>query len=126
MEKDVRTAKKQYDARNDDGYRQNVHRIYSNLRATWEAAIEDIAFSGVINRHRDYVNTKNLRKATALTEADCDEFDKGFGKCCDQTDAHNQSKIRNGAPPTPDQMMKDVRAVLDWATSIRDRQKVIK
>ena len=126
MEKDVRAAKKQYEARDDEGYRQSVHRIYSNLRSTWEAAIEDVAFSGVINRHRDYVNTKFLRKATVLTEADCDAFQAGFDKCCDQTDAHNQSKIRNAAAPPPDEMMTDVQSVRAWTDSIKARQKAIK
>lgn len=126
MEKDVRAAKVQYDTRDDEGYRLSVHRIYSNLRSTWEAAIEDVAFSGVINRHRDYVNTKNLRKATVLSETDCAAFQTGFDKCCDQTDAHNQSKIRNAAPPPPDEMMNDVKGVRAWADSIKDRQKAIK
>lgn len=53
------------DAASCDTYRQEVQRIYSSLRNTWERAIEDVAFHGVICRHRDYINTKYLRKATS-------------------------------------------------------------
>jgi energy-coupling factor transporter ATP-binding protein EcfA2 len=125
MEKDVRSAKREYDSHDDEGYRQSVHRIYSNLRNTWERAVEDVAFGGVINRHRDYVNTKYLRRATALAESDCDVFDVGFQKCCDLTDAHDPSRGRNAAPPPPEEMMRDVQAVLAWVNSIRVRQKTI-
>jgi hypothetical protein len=123
LEKEARAAKPLYDNHDDAGYRDAVHRIYSNLRRTWERAIEDVAFSGVILRHRDYVNTKNLRRATVLTEPDCAAFDTGFQKCCDLTDAHDGSRGRNAALPTLDEMLKDIQAVRTWADSIRDRQK---
>ena len=125
LEKEVREAKIFFDAQDEEGYRERAFKIYNGLRSTWERAIEDVAFHGVILRHRDYVNTKFLRKATALIEADCDTFEVGFKKCCDQTDAHDPSRSRNDEPPPPDEMLKDVRTVLDWVNSIRERQKAI-
>jgi hypothetical protein len=125
LEKDVRAARVLYDRRDDVAYKQEAHRIYSDLRSTWERAVEDVAFHGVISRHRDFVNTKYLRKATALTPADCDRFDKGFQKCCDQTNAHDTSRGRNPASPPPDELLKDVQAVRTWADDIRQRQKAI-
>jgi hypothetical protein len=121
----VREAKVFFDAQDEEVYRERAFKIYNGLRSTWERAIEDVAFHGVIMRHRDYANTKFLRKATALIEADCDTFEVGFKKCCDQTDAHDPSRSRNDEPPPPDEMLKDVRTVLDWVNSIRDRQKAI-
>jgi AAA domain len=125
MEKETKAAKIIFETNDDDGYRDAVFRIYSALRNTWERAIEDVAFHGVINRHRDYVNTKNLRKVTALSEPDCDTFKMGFDKCCDQTDAHDSSRARNGGPPPPDEVLRDVQAVLTWVSSIRARQSKI-
>lgn len=125
LEKDAREARKLYEERDDAKYREAVYRIYSNLRSTWERAIEDIAFHGVICRHRDYVNTKYLRKTTVLDGNDCDAFEKGFQKCCDLTDAHDGSRGRNAGPPPPDEVLKDIRAVRTWADSIRGRQKEI-
>ena len=63
MEKETRAAKVLYDRNDEDGYRDAAFRIYSNLRNTWERAIEDVAFNGVIHRHRDYVNTKVFGRA---------------------------------------------------------------
>lgn len=125
LEKEVRDAKAFYDSNDEEAYRDRAFRIYSGLRSTWERAIEDIAFNGVVVRHRDYVDTKKLRKATVLTDADCDAFEVGFKKCCDQTDAHDPSRARNEDPPPPDEILKDVQAVLAWVNSIRDRQKAI-
>lgn len=123
MEKDVRAAKDLFERHDEEGYRDRAFRIYSALRSTWERAIEDVAFNGVVHRHRDYINTKNLRKATTLTIADCDVFDAAYKKCCDQTDAHDPSRGRNAAPPVPNEMMQDVQAVLAWTLTIRDQQK---
>jgi hypothetical protein len=125
MEKDARAAKTLYDTNDEAGYRDAVHRIYSNLRRTWERALEDVAFGGVILRHRDYINAKNLRKATVFAESDYQGFDKGFQKCCDLIDAHDGSRGRNPAPPTPDEMFADIQAVRDWADDLRRRQNAL-
>lgn len=125
MEKAARQAKALYEQNDEDGYRDQAAALYSLLRSTWERAIEDVAFHGVVHRHRDYINTKNLRKATVLTEADCDLFDAGFQKCCDQTDAHDPSRGRNAAPPPPDELLQDIQNVLTWTDAIRERQKRI-
>ena len=113
LEKEVREAKPFHDAHDEDEYRGRAFKIYNGLRSTWERAIEDVAFNGVIVRHRDYVNTKHLRKTTVLTGQDCDAFDVGFKKCCDQTDAHDPSRARSDEPLSPDDILKDVRGVLE-------------
>lgn len=125
MEKDTRAAKTLYEVNDEAGYRDAVHRIYSNLRRTWERALEDVAFCGVILRHRDYINAKNLRRATVFAESDYQEFDKGFQKCCDLIDAHDGSRGRNAAPPTPDEVLADIQAVRGWADSLRQRQNAL-
>src|SRR3546814_8192983 len=87
--------------------------------------LEDIAFVRVIQRHRDYINAKDLKKVSALNEADCDAFAAGFKKCCDIVDAHDPSSGRNSAPPPPTDLFQDIQALKDWAASLRDRQKKI-
>ena len=75
--------------------------------------------------HRDYIETKHLRKAVVLTDSDCDAFHAGFKKCCDVTDAHDPSVGRNGLPPTPSEVLKDIQDLADWTASLRSRQKLI-
>jgi energy-coupling factor transporter ATP-binding protein EcfA2 len=123
MEKAARAARKLYECNDEDGYRSAALPIYGELRASWERAIEDIAFGGVIHRHRDYIETRHLKKATVLEEADCDAFDTAFKRCCDLIEAHDPSRGRDAAVPSPEDILKDIKTLADWAASLRDRQK---
>jgi hypothetical protein len=123
LEKAARSARALYDKNDEEGYRNEVLSIYGNLRATWERALEDIVFGGVIHRHRDYIDTKHLRKVTVLEEADCATFEAGFKKCCDLIEVHDPSRGRDADVPPPDEMLRDVQTLKDWAACLRDRQK---
>ncbi len=125
LEKDARTAQLLYDAQDGGGYRDVVHKIYSALRSTWERAVEDIAFHHVVMRHRDYVDTRNLKKVTVLSEADCDELSAHYKKCCDEIEAHDPSRGRDDDPPPPEHLFRDIAAVRTWADGLRARQKAI-
>jgi energy-coupling factor transporter ATP-binding protein EcfA2 len=125
LEKDAREARKLYDNNQQDEYNQDTAAVYNGLRASWERALEDVAFFRVVQRHRDYIDTKYLKKASVLTEADCDGFHAGFKKCCDVVDAHDPSSGRNADAPAPAEVMQDIQTLKDWVTSLRDRQKLI-
>lgn len=125
LEKATGDAKKLYDNNQEDDYQKEAAGIYNALRASWERALEDIAFFRVVQRHRDYINTKELKKVSVLTEADCDGFNAGFKKCCDIVDAHDPSSGRNAAAPTPNDIFQDIQALKDWVSSLRDRQKKV-
>lgn len=126
LEKAVTAAQKVYDANNEEGYGVSAADIYSNLRASWERALEDIVFSRVVQRHRDYIDPKPLKKVTVLTEADCDIFQAGFKKCCDIIDSHDPSSGRNAVAPPPDEIKKDIQTLKTWVGSLRERQKKIR
>ncbi|ASF47767.1 AAA family ATPase [Methylovulum psychrotolerans] len=126
LEKSCREAQLSYVNNQDDKYRQQAANIYNNLRASWERALEDIAFSRVVQRHRDYINTKDLKKVAVLSEEDCNSFHAGFKKCCDIVDAHDPSSARNGEVPTPQEIIQDIQALKDWSISLKDRQKTVR
>lgn len=123
LEKDARAAKKLYDVDAQGKYAAAAIEVYNLLRAAWERAIEEIAFAHVLLRHRDFIDTRRLKKASVLTEADCDTFHAGFKKCCDITSAHDRSMGRNAGPPPASELLADVQALKDWVKSLRDRQK---
>ncbi|MGO9893223.1 MAG: AAA family ATPase [Bryobacteraceae bacterium] len=125
LEKDARAAKTLYDNNQQDDYNREAASLYNGLRASWERALEDVAFFRVVQRHRDYIDTKHLKKASVLTEADCDAFHAGFKKCSDVVDAHDPSSGRNADAPPPNELMQDIQALKDWVASLRDRQKKI-
>jgi energy-coupling factor transporter ATP-binding protein EcfA2 len=125
LEKAARAAKTLYDDNKEDEYNKEAANIYSNLRASWERALEEIVFFRVVQRHRDYIDTKHLKKVTVLNEADCDLFHAGFKKCCDVVDAHDPSSGRNAAAPPPVDIEKDIKKLKDWVITLRERQKQI-
>jgi len=125
LEKDARAGRQLYDNNQQDEYNREAASVYSNLRASWERALEDVAFFRVVQRHRDYIDTKHLKKASVLTEADCDAFHAGFKKCSEVVDAHDPSSGRNADAPPPNDLMQDIQALKDWVASLRDRQKKV-
>jgi ABC-type multidrug transport system ATPase subunit len=125
LEKTARAARQLYDNDQEEEYGKEAGHIYDNLRASWERGLEDIALSRVVQRHRDYIEGKHIRRVTVLNDADCDAYHLGFQKCCDVVDAHDPSKGRNAAPPPPDEILRDIQNLKDWVTSLRERQKKI-
>ena len=125
LSKRARDAKQLFDDSRDEEYCEEAVAIYNRLRATWERALESIAFAGVVQRHRDYIETRHLRKTIVLTDSDCDAFHAGFKRCCDITDAHDPSVGRNAQPPAPSEILKDIQDLADWMASLRSRQKLI-
>ncbi|NQY41383.1 MAG: AAA family ATPase [Henriciella sp.] len=126
LEKAARVAKRLYDVDDEENYRNAAHGIYDKLRAAWERALEDIVFAGVIMRHRDYINTKGLRRVTALEEADVEEFNKGFQKCCDYIESHDPSRGRDVEPPDPDEIIQDIANLSDWSKTLRTKMNAVK
>jgi energy-coupling factor transporter ATP-binding protein EcfA2 len=125
LEKAARAAKSLYDNDQEAEYETAAAHIYDQLRASWERGLEEVAFSHVVMRHRDYINAKDLKKVAVLTDADCDAYAAGFKKCCDVVDAHDPSSGRNAAAPPPADLFQDIQALKDWTISLRDRQKKV-
>lgn len=125
LEKAARDAKRLFESNEEEPYRQSVLRIYSELRAAWERGLEDTVFAGVLMRHRDYINTKNLKKVLVLEETDIEAFEAGFQKCCDFTEAHDASRARDEEVPAPDEMMADIQALARWERTLRGKQNAI-
>ena len=125
LEKAARAAKPLYEANDEEGYRNETVAIYAQLRATWERGLEDIVFAGVLHRHRDYIDTKNLSKVTVLTEGDVTIFSANFKKCSDLIEARDASRARDAEVPPPDEVMSDIKALSDWAASLKERQKLV-
>lgn len=125
LEKEISAAKKLYEANDEDSYRNSASQIYGRLRATWERCLEDIVFAGVIHRHRDYLDTKNLKKVVILVDNDVVIFRDAFKKCSDIIESHDPSRARDAQTPTPMELSADIKTLKDWMLSLRDRQNQI-
>ncbi len=121
LEKEARDAKRLHESHDDESYKVAVASLYSRLRATWERALEDIVFANVIMRHRDYINTRDLKRVTALEKCDVQIFQSGFKKCCDFVDSHDASRGHDPEPPEPDDIIRDIQILKDWSEALRGK-----
>ena len=125
LEKSASKAKLIFNLGNDEYYKVWVSSLYSKLRATWERALEDVVFANVIVRHRDYINTNNLMRVTALDKNDVEVFRCNFKKCCELVDAHDPSRGHDPEPPGPEEIIDDIRNLRDWTDTLRERMNAI-
>lgn len=123
LQKEVSEAKKLFEAQDEEAYAREVREIYGRLRSTWERGIETVVFANVILRQREYVNTSNLRGVTVLDDADVDEFETGFKKCCDFTEAHDSSIGMDQEVPAPNELLTDIQSLKEWADKIKEKRK---
>jgi len=107
-------------------YSEFVTILYSKLRATWERAVEDVAFLKTILRHRDHISVNmNFKKVSVLDLQDCDDLINAHKKCCDITEAHDLSRARGPSLPDPTEILKDIERLESWITRIRHKQKAL-
>ena len=125
LEKDARATQPDYDAGHDEQYEAGICRVYDNLRATVERAVEEWVFRGVVVRHRDYINLKDLRLVTAVTVTHCERLQKLFQHCCDITQAHDRSTLRSFGVPRPDQALADLTELRTIVDELKSLQKAM-
>ena len=109
--------------KDEETYREAVGGFYSRLREAWERALEEVAFAGVILRHRDYIDAKNLGRAVAFSEQDSLDWAAAFKKCSGLLTGHDSSQGRNRASPEPEELLQDVGRLNAWVRALKDRQK---
>jgi hypothetical protein len=109
-------------SKEDELYNRDARHFYDDLRAAWERALEEVAFSHVVMRHRDYIHGKNLLRVSALTEQDCKTWTDNYQKCNDYIAAHDASRGRNRPMPEPDELLEDVQALDAWVRDLKQRQ----
>jgi hypothetical protein len=125
LEKDARATRSDYDAGNDEQYEAGICRVYDGLRATVERAVEEWVFRGIVVRHRDYVNLKDLRLVTVVTATHCERLQRLFQRCCDITQAHDRSSLRSFGVPRPDEALADLTELRAIVEEIRNLQKTM-
>jgi hypothetical protein len=121
LEKKARAFVQVRAAKDEETYKREAAYFYDDLRAAWERALEEVAFAHIVMRHRDYINSKDLVRVSALTEHDCKLWRDNFAKCSDHIAGQDPSRGRNRAMPE----LKDVQALDAWVRGLRDRQKAL-
>lgn len=97
---------------------------YNLMRATIERVIQDLVFSGVVVRYRDWIRvTPNLSKVVGFEKAECDEIERLYQICNDVVDAHDPSPGKNSAVPTAIKLGQDIAALVALTAMIETRKK---
>jgi hypothetical protein len=118
-------ARRAYEAGDADGYELLARDWYGRLRVTWEGAVEETLFGGIVNRYRPEVQTKRFRreKVWMLTEEDAVALDRGMSKCSAQLRGHDQPAAVNDPVPPPKELAADLEELRGWVRSIEQRRK---
>jgi hypothetical protein len=119
----AREARKLHAANEEAAYERKVQGLYNKLRTAWEHALEEIALSRVVVRHRDQIDTKDLRKVSVLNVKDCEDYLNAHQKCSGVIEGHDPSAARDQPPPAPSDVEADIQALDDWVKNLRDRQR---
>jgi energy-coupling factor transporter ATP-binding protein EcfA2 len=119
-------ARGAYNAADLDQYELLARDWYGRLRETWERAVEDVLFGGVVNRYRHDVQTKRFRsgKVWILTEEDGIALDRGMAKCSAQLRGHDQPAAANDPVPPPQELVADLEDLSGWVKRIEQRRKL--
>lgn len=118
-------ARAAYEAGDPDSYELLARDWYGRLRATWERAVEEVLFGGVVRRYGHDVQTKRFRseKVWLLTEEDAIALDRGMAKCSAQLAGHDQPAAVNDPIPPPQELAADLEELKDCVETIKQRRK---
>lgn len=105
------------------GYRSWVKSYYTDMRETWERAVEEILFGDVVKRFEAGVETQKLR----YSYVDNDDFRTVYWgmKRCSRYSGHDPAVARQTSLPTMDDIESDLGKLKNYAEKILKRQKEI-
>jgi energy-coupling factor transporter ATP-binding protein EcfA2 len=118
--KQVECARR-YKAGDQAGYRLLARDLYNDLRMAWERGVEEVLFHEVILRFRKGVETTRLKKVTVEPD-DVTAITAGMSRCSNYT-GHDGAQEANVAPPSTDEMEKDINALEAWRKTVVTRRE---
>lgn len=96
--------------------------IYGLLREAWDRALEEVLLAGMVERYRENIETRQVRKLSDITAEDCEQFEAGYTMCSKWMRGHDLAPAENEDVPGPDQLRSDIDALEQWVKIIRARR----
>ncbi|MBX7096431.1 MAG: AAA family ATPase [Myxococcaceae bacterium] len=103
-------------------YNGLARQLYGLLRETWERAIEEVLFGGVIERLKLSVETNKL-KLVDIAPTDFERVERGMSKASAQLIGHDQPAAVNTPAPQPDELDADIKELESWVKDVRARRE---
>lgn len=110
-----------YKAGDQAAYRLHTRDFYNDLRMTWERAVEELLFNGVVVRFRKSIQTNRLDRVEITTD-DLAVINAGMTVCSNYT-GHDAAIDSILAVPLPQDMTEHLDALESWRKAIIERQK---
>ena len=104
-----------------DEYRRQVKDFYSDLRESWERAVEEIVFRKTVQRFVPDVMTGRLKEVT-VTDEDYRTIYFAMKKASERS-GHDMSAGRDLPQPSPSEMAADLKALDDFRIELDKRRK---
>lgn len=102
-------------------HRKQTVEAYTQLRLSWERAIEEVLLRNVVLRFRKGIETQRLSGVT-VEDDDFAQVFAGMKKCSNYA-AHDKAAIAGVAVPEPDELLVDIMALETWRDAIERRSK---
>ncbi|WP_121119427.1 AAA family ATPase [Croceibacterium ferulae] len=120
----LRTRAKELKAVTDfdtDEYRRQVKDFYSDLRESWERAVEEVVFAKTVVRFVPDVMTGRLKEVT-VTDDDYRTIYFAMKRASERS-GHDMSAGRDIPQPSPDEMEADLKVLDDFRIELGKRRK---
>lgn len=102
-------------------YRRQVKDFYSDLRESWERAVEEVVLNKTIERLVPDVRTQSL-KGVSVTDEDYKAIFFAMKRASERS-GHDMAAGRDMPAPTPDEMLADVDALDSFRADCVSRRK---
>ena len=116
---DLQQARAAWNRGMAEQYENAVRDLYTELRFTWERAVEEILFSGVLTRFAPEVHTQLLPRVD-IYESDCTTIESGMTRCSGF--AHDRPLNINPAIPLPEIVESDIHVLDEWVREVKARR----
>jgi len=106
-----------------DAYEEKAKCLYGMLREAWERALEEVLLSGVVERYRPAVQTKQLAIIVDITAEDCKAVETAMTKCSIWLHGHDKAAAARAPVPQSAELKGDIEALENWVGTIRKRRQ---
>lgn len=120
---DIRRRYKVGDIKTDVELGRAIRDCYSDLRTTWERAVESVLLAGVVKRSQRPVHTQQMKQLTDIQDEDIKEVEENMTKCSLLTNAHDDPLASPDVQPSVEEFEADVAALEEWRKRIENRRQ---
>ncbi len=120
---DIKRRYKSGEIKTDAELGRAVRDCYSDLRTTWERAVESVLLAGVVQRSQRPVHTKQMSSLTDISDEDIRIVDENMTKCSLLTNAHDDPLASPDAQPKVEDFEADVTVLEEWRKRIETRRQ---